>query len=846
MDESSERFLKLPLEDRFISFALVLLTVLTPTVFSRSIFYSFYLPQLTVFWLLGLVIFLFLIYKIFITGKVIKPPVLFSVSLIFFIFSLFLVSILSKQTWVSFTGLTARGAGVISYLLCVVVLISVFQLGQRNNLLIFIKALAFTHVLVAGYAILQKFDLDPVAWGAETESVGTQIFSTLGNSNFSAGYLVSTFPLLVWLAFSPALSNIFRTFLGACLGVSFLALVYFDSAQGDIAVLLALLPLVHWVFSHYNNRFLITVFVAAPIVVICLLPLATGQNELRFPFVWVFVSTIAAYFGSFIDQRFMPVKFSIKEIKKNLWVVSCLVSFLILGVFVFLLRDKILDEFQSGLDQRFEYWKATIKIFLSNPFFGTGLETFGSYFTMNRSVEHATNYPNVLTDSPHSVLLGFLSSGGLLLFLSYLGFLVVVTYFGIKAVRNAESLSIRGFYLAVLAAWVAYQLQSVVSIATPGLIYVQWILGGVLLSGGASGCGPVKIIGNLKRSAKRFKSYTRYKKPFFATLGIICFVILLGPVTAPIRANALAFKAQGEFIVGDYLTAEENLIKATKLQSKFPSYFTMLAVVNENQGKPVEAFSGFERAAALSPGNTSSAIEAAHSAIRLGKLDRADYWYQSAFSADPNNPAVILELVGFFASNGQQDRAMELLGQFENLQATQVSYWSYAAKVYDYFGETPHAKHAKLCSIDGQKGCGFLEAIIFEEQGNLSESINELKFIIDKDPRNVFAHLEIGRVLEKMEDLDSAKIWYLKALNLDQSDIEALTKSAEFFVSIGDLVTAYELLDKFEAIKSQSTSDWAPIAMLYEKIGDKKRYDRAYRCATGNRNLSNYQEGCWE
>ena len=46
--------------------------------------------------------------------------------------------------------------------------------------------------------------------------------------------------------------------------------------------------------------------------------------------------------------------------------------------------------------------------------------------------------------------------------------------------------------------------------------------------------------------------FFKYKKSFLSVLGVASFVVLLGPITAPIRANALAFDAQGEF--NDYLT----------------------------------------------------------------------------------------------------------------------------------------------------------------------------------------------------------------------------------------------------------------------------------------------------
>ena len=841
---SFEKSLNLPFEERLICFVIVLLIVGTPTVFSRSIFYSFYLPQLTIFWLLGFLTFLLFIYKVLSTGKIRKPPFLFYISLSIFVFSLFLVSILSEQTWVSLTGLNARGAGAISYFLCVVILISIFQLGQRNNLQIFIRVLTITHVLVAGYALLQKFDLDPITWGSEAELVGTQVFSTLGNSNFSAGYLVSTFPLLVWLAFSASVKTVVRTLAGTCIGISSLALVYFDSAQGDLAVLISLAPLIYWIFSHYDKGFVLALVSSIPIVLVCLLPLGMGQNELRFPLFWIFLTAASAYFGDYLDRKFAPSHFSVKEIKRNFWIVSSSVSFLVFAVFVFFLREKIVNEFKSGLDQRLEYWKATMEIFVSNPLFGTGLETFGFHFTMNRSIEHAVNFSGVLTDSPHSVHLGFLSNGGLLLSCAYVAVLLGVASFGVKAIRKTESLEMKGFYIAVFSAWVAYQLQSIVSIATPGLIYVQWVLGGVLLSGGVSDKLMKEIFKTSKKPSGKFDVFFKYKKSFLSVLGVASFVVLLGPITAPIRANALAFDAQGEFNVGNYSQAKENLVKATKLQPKFPSYFTMLAVVHENQIKPIEAFEGFERAAELSPGNTSPAIEAAHSAIRVGKLNRAKYWYEKSLLADPHNPSVILESVGFFASNNQPERAMELLSYFESLESPQVGNWAYAAKVYDFYEENSLAKHARLCATGGQEGCGTLDAIIYLDKGAFGQAIEEFKKEILENGESLYLLRSIAEAYESSGETSEAKNWFLKSLQLEPTNSALLIRSAEFFASVGELETVYELLERFDSLQSIKALEWNSVFNLYEKIGEPERSADSFLCKFSDQDgyvMSEYQ-----
>ena len=86
-------FLNCSPEDKTLSVVMVLLIIFAPTVFYRSVSYTFYLPQLTVFWILGLLVVLILFYKTLVTGMVYKLPTTLFATLLFF--SLGLVFILA-------------------------------------------------------------------------------------------------------------------------------------------------------------------------------------------------------------------------------------------------------------------------------------------------------------------------------------------------------------------------------------------------------------------------------------------------------------------------------------------------------------------------------------------------------------------------------------------------------------------------------------------------------------------------------------------------------------------------------------------------------------------------------
>ena len=98
---------------------------------------------------------------------------------------------------------------------------------------------------------------------------------------------------------------------------------------------------------------------------------------------------------------------------------------------------RLFSQFESGLEQRFAFWRTSLSIFASNPIAGTGLETYPAHFTAHRPLSHAIEYEKVLSDSPHSVPLGLLSGGGLLLTVTYWTLMAVILRSGVRAVRGA-------------------------------------------------------------------------------------------------------------------------------------------------------------------------------------------------------------------------------------------------------------------------------------------------------------------------------------------------------------------------------------------------------------------------
>jgi len=367
-----------------------------------------------------------------------------------------------------------------------------------------------------------------------------------------------------------------------------------------------------------------------------------------------------------------------------------------------LFAGRILDQLESGFEQRLEFWKVSLSIFRASPLVGTGLETYPAFFTSHRSIEHAVSWETVLSDSPHSVPLGLLSGGGLLLTVAYASLAVVVGNFGVRAVRGAVG-SERLLYGAVLASWVAYHVQSSVSMDMPGLIHTQWVLGGVLLAGGAVGATTQPVLswapGRTRPPSTRQRDL-RWRMVGVALLVVGVLALLLGPLTAPLRADLAAYQAQQALNKSDFQTAGDEILRAIDLQPRNGFYAEGMALVYQASGLYDLALGELERGALLQPGRPPVAMAVARTAIQLDRLEIAEAWIELALMYEPHGPKVMAEAALFFSEIGRPERARGLLDDFEKLGfpgSSHSSPWIMVEKAYRRLGVENRAERAATC-----------------------------------------------------------------------------------------------------------------------------------------------------
>jgi hypothetical protein len=136
--------------------------------------------------------------------------------------------------------------------------------------------------------------------------------------------------------------------------------------------------------------------------------------------------------------------------------------------------------YKDSVTYRGDYWRAGWKMTLDNPIFGVGLDSYGDWYRRSRTIEATLRRgPDVTSNAAHNVFLDISAYGGFPLLLIYTALMVLVVVSSIKVIKRSQGFN-AGF-VGLLAAWVAFQAQSIISINQIGLALWGWILSGLII-----------------------------------------------------------------------------------------------------------------------------------------------------------------------------------------------------------------------------------------------------------------------------------------------------------------------------------------------------------------------------
>ena len=345
-------------------------------------------------------------------------PMLTSLLLIFIIQSL-LVLFRSKNTFtLQLFGIDGRNTGLILYINLLVVLLATSIVSSKGFIKNLINTLMLCGLLNLLYGVIQFIGRDPIDWNNSYNP----IIGYFGNPNFQSAFLgivgASTFALF----FKSKVTLVYRSILFIFLLLDLFLIIASKSQQGILV---------------FASGFFVSSY----------LMLLKSKKYFR----------ISKYFG-------LSIVLSITVV--------------VLDIFQKVPWESVL--YKPSVSNRGDLWRAAWRMASDNPFTGVGFDSYEYYYrTYRDEVSIITRGASTTSNSAHNVFLDILSSGGFILLAIYLGIFILVILSAIKVLKREDEYNI--YFVALFAAWIAYQIQSIISINQIGLALWGWILSGAII-----------------------------------------------------------------------------------------------------------------------------------------------------------------------------------------------------------------------------------------------------------------------------------------------------------------------------------------------------------------------------
>jgi hypothetical protein len=137
--------------------------------------------------------------------------------------------------------------------------------------------------------------------------------------------------------------------------------------------------------------------------------------------------------------------------------------------------------YKDSVSVRGYYWRAGIEMFKDSPLTGIGLDRYGIAFKQFREVGYPLKHGFEITSSnAHNTIIQLFATSGLFVGMFYLAILSYIFLRGISLLRRCEK-DQKNIALGLIATWVGFQAQSLISIDNIGVSVWGWLLGGSIL-----------------------------------------------------------------------------------------------------------------------------------------------------------------------------------------------------------------------------------------------------------------------------------------------------------------------------------------------------------------------------
>jgi O-antigen ligase len=316
-----------------------------------------------------------------------------------------------------FFGTFGRATGFLAYVSLCLLLVAAAVAASQTLLKRLAWALLLSGGVSVGYGLLQSAGGDPTKWVNQYSPV----IGFLGNPNFQSSFVA----LSAVMAFSMCLSGS----------------INMKIRLGFFSYVLLALYVVHTTKSQQG----FLVFAGGAVIVIL---------------VWIAHSKL----------KFLIIPS----------VISSIIGFIVVTLGTLNSGPLAGLLYKASVTYRGDYWRAGWKMATENPLFGVGLDSYGDWYRRTRTLEATVRRgPDMASNAAHNVLIDLASNGGFPLLIIYVFLLALVVISLIKLLKRSNGFD--PIVVGLIAVWVAYQAQSVISLNQLGLAVWGWIISGLII-----------------------------------------------------------------------------------------------------------------------------------------------------------------------------------------------------------------------------------------------------------------------------------------------------------------------------------------------------------------------------
>jgi len=339
---------------------------------------------------------------------------------------IYVVSALVNQQSIVNTlfGMYGRGFGLVTLTALATIMLVASRTGSDA---FFTRVIPSFSVIVTVYGLLQAFNLDPLPWRNEYQTVQL----TMGNPNFSSALfgLISVFYL------SQIFTNkqvVYKVGNLALYALTFFLIYKTKSLQGYAVAILAALIFVYLYLSSLNIKF------------------------------WKTLQKMILAGGGIVVAGLIAV---------------------ISNQFAVFDRPRKFFAIQANTEARLEYWRLGIEMWKDHPLFGVGVDNYQDWSPLYRTPEliRIDGY-SVIPDKSHNIFIDHFSNGGVLAGIIWIISCLLILSVALKLIRTEipQKIQVRVYILTSII--IGYLFQAFISPDQLILALLAFISAGILLN----------------------------------------------------------------------------------------------------------------------------------------------------------------------------------------------------------------------------------------------------------------------------------------------------------------------------------------------------------------------------